>query len=148
MHRHNGFTLIEIAAVLVIIAILSTLAVKHMGGTGMSAYGEADRLVADLRYAQSLAMTRAQAVTVTVKVSCDSGESCWYLEGEEGELPFADGETERTVHDPKVSIAADTTVEFQYPDGKVDSDQTLTLQQGSHSIDVKVYGGTGYVEIQ
>lgn len=139
MHRHNGFTLIEIAAVLVIIAILSTLAVKHMGEGGMSVYGEADRLAADLRYAQSLAMTRAQTVTVTVTVSG------WGLE--DG-LRFADGETNRTIRDSKVSIVAGTEVEFQYPDGKVASDQTITLQRGSHSVDVKVYGETGYVEIQ
>jgi len=137
MPRHNGFTLIEIAAVLVIIAILSTLAVKHMGGTGMSVYGEADRLVADLRYAQSLAMTRGQDVTVSV-----SGNG-WSLGGG---LTFADGESNRTR--PEVSFAASTTVEFKYPDGKVDSDLTITLQRRSQSIDVKVYGGTGYVEIQ
>lgn len=137
-HSHNGFTLIEIAAVLVIIAILATLTIKHMGGGGIAMYGEADRLVADLRYAQSLAMTMAQDVTVTVT------ESGWGLEGG---LKFADGETNRTTR-PDVSFAAGTTVVFTYPDGKVDSDQTITLQRGSDSVNVKVYGETGYVEIQ
>jgi prepilin-type N-terminal cleavage/methylation domain-containing protein len=136
--NHNGFTLIEIAAVLVIIAILSTLAVKHMGSSGISMYGDADHLVADLRYAQSLAMSRGQDVTFTVT----SGG--WSLGGV---LHFADGETSRTTR-PGVSIASGTTVVFKYPDGTVDSDQTITLQRGSHSINVKVYGVTGYVEIQ
>jgi MSHA pilin protein MshC len=137
MANHKGFTLIEIAAVLVIIAILSVLAVKRMGGTGISAYGDADQLVADLRYAQSLAMTRAQDVTVTV-----TGNG-WSLGGG---LRFADGETNRTR--PEVSFPADTTVVFRNPDGKVDSDQTITLQRGTGSLVVKVYGETGYVEIE
>jgi prepilin-type N-terminal cleavage/methylation domain-containing protein len=139
-HSHNGFTLIEIAAVLVIIAILSTLSLKLMGSGGITMYGDADRLVADLRYAQSLAMTMAQDVTVTIE------EDGWKLEGG---LKFADGKTDRTddVSDD-VSIAAGTTVLFSSPDGKVDSDQTITLQRGSDSVNVKVHAETGYVEIQ
>jgi type II secretion system protein H len=138
LRRHSGFTLIEIAAVLVIIAILSTLAVKRMGGSGISAYGDADRLVADLRYAQSLAMTRAQDVTVTIT------GSGWNLSGG---LRFADSETSRTTRQG-VSFSASTSVIFRSPYGKVDSDQTITLLRGSDSIVVKVYGETGYVEIE
>jgi prepilin-type N-terminal cleavage/methylation domain-containing protein len=137
-HNHKGFTLIEIAATLVIIAILSFLAVRHMGGSEIFVYSDADRLMADLRYAQSLAMSRAQDVTVSV-----SGNG-WSLGGG---LAFADGETSRTTR-PEVSFASSTTVAFRYPDGRVDSDQTITLQRGGDSIGVKVYGETGYVEIQ
>jgi hypothetical protein len=39
-------------------------------------------------------------------------------------------------------------VVFRNPDGKVDSDQTITLQRGTGSLVVKVYGETGYVEIE
>lgn len=83
LRSHRGFTLIEIAAVLVIIAILSTLAVKHMGGSGISVYGDAKQLVADLRYAQTIAMTRApnnedEDDEVTVETTADG----WNLNGE------------------------------------------------------------------
>jgi len=138
MHHHSGFTLIEIAAVLVIIAILSTLAVKHMGGTGISAYSEADRLLADLRYAQSLSMTRTQDVIVNITTSG------WSLTGG---LKFADGKTSRTTREG-VSFSAATSVTFKAPSGKVESGQTITLQRGSDSIVVKVYEETGYVEIE
>ena len=135
---HNGFTLIEIAAVLIIIALLTTLAVKRMGNVGISAYGDADCLVADLRYAQSLSMTRTQDVTVNITTSG------WNLSGG---LRFADGEASRTTRQG-VSISASTSVIFRSSSGKVDSDQTITLQRRSDSIVVKVYGETGYVEIK
>ncbi len=134
----DGFTLIEMAAVLVIIALLTTLAVKRMGNVGISAYSDADRLVADLRYAQSLSMTRTQDVTVNVTTSG------WNLSGG---LRFADGEASRTSREG-VSFSAATSVTFRASSGKVDSDQTITLQRGSDSIVVKLYGETGYVEIE
>lgn len=137
-HSHNGFTLIEVTTVLVIISVLSVLAVKHMGGSQILVYGEADRLAADLQYAQSLAMSRAQDVAVAIT------GSGWHLGGG---FHFADGKTSRTTR-PEVTVADATTVVFRYPDGKVDTDRTITLQGRSGSIDVKVYGETGYVEIQ
>jgi prepilin-type N-terminal cleavage/methylation domain-containing protein len=141
--NHNGFTLIEIAAVLVIIAILSTLAVKHMGGSGISLYGEADRLVADLRYAQSLAMSRApddEDDEVTVKTSANG----WNLNGV---FSFPDGETGRTRSG--LSVSPDISITFEYPKGSVNlgSDTDIVLTRGSNTITVRVYDETGYVEI-
>jgi prepilin-type N-terminal cleavage/methylation domain-containing protein len=137
--NYNGFTLIEIAAVLVIIAILSTLAVRHMGSSGISVYGDADRLVADLRYAQSLAMTRSQNITVEIK------SNSWEI----SDLSFADGETARTEQGVTFPPGSRISITFKYPKGSVDlgSDQTITLQRGDNSIAVKVYDETGYVEI-
>lgn len=141
MIGRNGFTLIELAAVLVIIALLTTLAVKRMGNVGITAYSQADRLVSDLRYAQSLAMTRAQDVTVDITLTPNGWEFS------DAGLRFADGETSRTTRQG-VTFSASTSVTFKSPNGDVVSDQTITLQRGSDSIVVKVYGETGYVEIQ
>ncbi|EMS77757.1 MULTISPECIES: pilus assembly FimT family protein [Desulfotignum] len=153
---HSGFTLIEIAAVLVIIAILSVLAVKRMGGTGISAYGDADRLVADLRYAQSLAMTRAPDEggdydgEVTV-VTTDTG---WKLdnEGKTDKLWFADGAREDWKIEEGTTITQDVSITFKYPKGKMvnaaSDPTTITLQRGDNSIIINVYSETGYVEIQ
>jgi prepilin-type N-terminal cleavage/methylation domain-containing protein len=144
LRRHSGFTLIEIAAVLVIIAILSTLAVKRMGGSGISAYGDADRLVSDLRYAQSLAMSRApddEDDEVTVETTANG----WNLNGG---FSFQDGETGRTFSG--VSVSPGISITFEYPKGSVDlgSDTEIMLTRGTKTITVRVYDETGYVEIQ
>ncbi len=143
MIDRNGFTLIEIAAVLVIIALLSTLAVKRMGNVGISAYSEADRLISDLRYAQSLSMTRTRNVAVKITLSPDG----WKWEFSEAGLRFADGEKSRTARQ-RVSFSAGAIVTFMASSGKADSDHTITLQRGSNSIVVKVYEETGYAEIE
>jgi type II secretion system protein H len=155
LHCNSGFTLIEIAAVLVIIAILSTLAVTHMGGSKISLYGEADHLVADLRYAQTIAMTRApDGGEVTVKIEGDG----WYLlnnkdkDEEDKELWFADGKRDFwEVKDDSVTIAPNIDITFTYPKGAVDLGeldyQDIVLTRGNKSITIRVYDETGYVEI-
>ena len=138
---HNGFTLIEIAAVLIIIAIMTTLAVKHMGDAGISAYGDADSLVADLRYAQSLAMTRSQNITVAIS---KSNRWKWEI----SDFSFADGSKER---EPKHGVTfpsgSKIEIEFLAPQGTVVSEKTIELKRGKKIVKVKVYE-TGYVEIQ
>lgn len=165
---HSGFTLIEIAAVLVIIAILSTMAVKHMGSSGISIYGDADRLVADLRYAQSLAMTRAPDEDgvyngeVTITTTEDGDGWCLDQDGDgscldndekddEDKFWFADGAREDwELRDG--TITPDISITFKYPKGKVvnaaSDPTTITLQRGDNSIIINVYSETGYVEIQ
>jgi prepilin-type N-terminal cleavage/methylation domain-containing protein len=138
IYHHKGFTLIEIAAVLVIIAFLTTLAMKHMGGSEMSAYGDADRLVADLRYAQFLAMTRSQNITVEIK------SNRWEI----SPLSFADGEDDReTKHGVTFPSGSRIEIKFATPKGTVDSEKNIELKRGNKTIRVKVYK-TGYVEIQ
>jgi len=57
--NHKGFTLIELVMVIVLIGILAVVAVPKLGDMkGMKAGAFADKLEADIRYAQNLAMTR------------------------------------------------------------------------------------------
>jgi MSHA pilin protein MshC len=57
--NQKGFTLIELVMVIVLIGILAVIAVPQLGDmTGMKAGAFADKLEADIRYAQNLAMTR------------------------------------------------------------------------------------------
>ena len=156
-HSHNGFTLIEIAAVLVIVAILATLALKHMGGSGIKLYGEADRLVADLRYAQNIAMTRApndpdDEDYVKVEITANG----WYLPYNEGKndeekLWFANGKRDSWTVKDSVTITPNIDITFKYPKGAVELDsdhQEIVLTQGSKTITIRIYEETGYVEIQ
>ena len=151
----SGFTMLEVIAVLVILGIVSAVAISRVSGLGVSLYADADRLAADLRYAQSLAMTSAfRAIecesTVLIRIdadgwefgydSCESDDDVWRWR-------FADGGEKRDTS-PGVSITGND-VAFKYPSGNVDSDAdvTIELQKGNTDIDVKVHGITGYVEV-
>lgn len=142
----SGFTVLEVIAVLVILGIVSAVAISRVSGLGVSLYTDADRLAADLRYAQSLAMISAYRAgqydnTVLIRIDADGwkfGESGWR---------FADGEEQRSAS-RGVSITG-SDVAFKYPSGNVDSDAdvSIELQKGNTDIGVKVHGITGYVEV-
>jgi len=55
-HR-SGFTLIEVILVLLVLGVLAAVVIPRVGNLGDDVRAEAERLRANLRYAQSLAMT-------------------------------------------------------------------------------------------
>jgi prepilin-type N-terminal cleavage/methylation domain-containing protein len=63
--NHKGFTLIELVIVIVLIGIIAVFAAPRLGNiSSTKAAAFADKLRADIRYAQSLAMTRNQRYRV------------------------------------------------------------------------------------
>ena len=59
--RQKGFTLIELVIIIVLIGIIAAFAAPKLGNiTSTNAASFADKLRADLRYTQNLAMTRNQ----------------------------------------------------------------------------------------
>jgi len=65
--NQRGFTLVEIVAVMVTVTILAAYAVPHMMGSGgFAARTNADRLLAALQYAQTLAQRQGVATSVAI----------------------------------------------------------------------------------
>lgn len=68
-----GFTLLELLVVLLVLAIVAAVAIPMAVGTGdMQAVSAARMISADLQYAQNVAITTQQPVTVTFDVSGES----------------------------------------------------------------------------
>jgi prepilin-type N-terminal cleavage/methylation domain-containing protein len=66
----KGFTLIELVMVMVLIGILAAIIVPRMPSvTGTKSMAFADKLRADIRYAQDLAMTRGARARVDFSVA-------------------------------------------------------------------------------
>ncbi len=68
IHLKNiqGFTLIEVIMVIVILGILAVMPLINMPSGSLTADGQAQQLASDLRYTQSLAMTKAQRYRLVI----------------------------------------------------------------------------------
>jgi prepilin-type N-terminal cleavage/methylation domain-containing protein len=64
--NHAGFTLIEIIAVLIILAILTAVAVSRVGSNESDLRSELNNLKAALRYAQQMAIASDSTITITI----------------------------------------------------------------------------------
>lgn len=109
--NRKGFTLIELVVILVLLGIIAAFAAPRLGNvTDSNAAAFADKLRADIRYAQSLAMTEGRRYRVYVNalpapnpgyavVNDANGNSTW---GEAGELAIDPAEGN------PLSVALDT----------------------------------------
>ena len=56
----QGFTLIELIMVMVLLGVVATVTAMRMPGAGLNVSAQAEQLASDIRYTQSLAMGRGQ----------------------------------------------------------------------------------------
>lgn len=56
--REAGFTMVELIAILALVSLLAFMAAPRFPGGGMDVSSQAEQLAADIRYAQTLSMTR------------------------------------------------------------------------------------------
>ena len=60
IQKARGFTIIELVIVIILLAILAATVSMRMPGEGINLGAQAEQLASDVRYTQSLAMSRGQ----------------------------------------------------------------------------------------
>ena len=68
-YRVQGFSLLELVIVLILTGILSVYAINRWPGSSINLSAQADQLVADIRYTQSLAMSRGQRYRINLNAA-------------------------------------------------------------------------------
>ncbi len=155
MKTQSGFTLIELVAVLVLVAVLAVTVLPRMEGA-LALRGDAwrDQVVATLRQAQTIAVGHRRLVCVTVASSSLSvsiatsqpASSCaTALPGPDGDARWA-----RDTNAPATALSPSGSLFFQ-PSGRVTSDGAgLLATPGRITIsgqaDVQVVAETGHVQ--
>ena len=155
--KRNGFTLIELVMVIVLIGILAVIAAPKLPNvTTTNAGAFADKLRADVRYAQDLAMTRNQRYRVYfntapasaqgyVVVNDANGNGTWGEAGEIASDPAGSGNLSVTLNAGQyagitVSTPAGGFIEFNSL-GVPTAAATLTVTPGGWTVTITAQTG-------
>ena len=154
--RNRGFTLIELVAVIVIIAIAAMLAIPMFSSAaGIQIRAAADMMAADIEYAKSMAISRQKTYTVIFDESAES----YRIQDESGIISHpvthkdyvVNFKTDSRVNNVNIvdaDFASSEQVSFNYL-GSPDPDNggSVTLSADAETIMVTVEAVTGYVSI-
>jgi prepilin-type N-terminal cleavage/methylation domain-containing protein len=72
LHKTQGFSLIELSIVIILIAILAVMPFFNWPGSIVNLDGQAQQLAHDIRYAQSLAMSKGQRYRLVITTGTSS----------------------------------------------------------------------------
>ncbi len=153
--ENRGFTLIELIAVVVIIAIAAMLAIPMFSSAASTQVRvAADMIAADIEYAKSMAISRQE----TYKVIFDESAESYSIEDEDGVIshPVTHGDYvvnfKADSRVDKVNIvdadfgSSGERVSFTYL-GSPDNGGSITLSVGTRTVTITVETMTGYVSI-
>ncbi len=141
-HR-AGFTLIEIIAILITLAIFSAIAMSRVSSSPASLRTELNDLKAALRYAQQTAIASDSTISFSINVTAN-GYSL-VRTGGTGNQPLLPGEGSSSHTFNGVSATAGT-FSFNEWGGLATGSATATIltQSGGGSKTINVIAGTGY----
>lgn len=149
LSRCDGFSLIELIVVIVIVGVLSVVAVPRMlSRDGLAARGHYDELAQALRYAQKRALASGCSTRVAVTgngfaVQRTAGADCsggWTDEAHPSRRADA-----FSASWSGSSISSPSTVVFA-PSGAPDSGRSFTISGGDFAATLTVHADTGYVQ--
>ena len=152
--NRKGFTLIELVMVIVLLAILAKYAAPRLGNiTATNAGAFTDKLRADIRYAQNLAMTQNRRYRVYFNgnpapvagyavVNDANGNGTWGEAGEFAANPAAGGNlsVSLTGQYAGITIAAGGFIEFNSL-GAPTSAATVTVSPGNQTVTITAQTG-------
>ncbi len=124
--KANGFTLLEIVALLIIIGILSAVAIARVSDTGAEEAGEIELLKTNLRFAQTRSMSQGLDTVWGIRIESDKYILIEIENGNEEDSSFPFPASDSATHSfENINIVSETgSVEFDFL-GRPSFDGTL-----------------------
>lgn len=152
----RGFTLIEFVIVIVVIAVLAATASLYTPGDGVNVSAQAEQLASDIRYTQSLAMSRGQRFRLNLTAGSyqitDPNGIAQTHPGTGTSAAVSLGSTVLSGYNPPLNnayVAFDSLgVPYTDPTTALVAQASLTLTAKGEAISVRVVPQTGRVKVQ
>jgi len=152
--KQQGFSLLELVATLIIIALLSSAAISRWSASSFNLPAQAEQLIADIRYIQSLSMTRGQRFRINFsadRYSLSNRDNSSTLLHPATNLPeslldnniILSTSHNSLVFDGNGTPYSDATL----PGTALNSNATVTLTAGSESRTIQISPETGRVRL-
>jgi type II secretion system protein H len=152
-----GFSLVELVVVMIIVAVLAFVALPRTNNDATMLAAEAERLAAEIRYAQSLAMTRGQPHWIAFS----GGNGYQFFQSGAVAVPHPAGEaspvkmqtgTTFSLASLPNSLVAFNGLGTPYTDSTpvssvLATNADITVLRGTESRVVRVYSTTGFVRV-
>jgi len=152
--RQHGFSLIELVATLVIIAILSTTAISRWSAGSFNLPAQGEQLAADIRYTQTLSMTRGQRYRINFSVDR------YWLSNRDGSITVIHPASNlaETLLPSNITLSTSNNIlifdgngtpysDSALPGTPLATNATITLTTGSESRTIQISPETGRVKL-
>ena len=141
-HDRNGFTLVELLSILMILGVVALVAASRITSMNVDATVEADRLKANLRFAQYLAMSNN---TVAYSVTIASGSYTLQEDGVAAAVNFPDSGSPTHSFGGGVSVTSGTgTLTFDEWGSPGTTNYVITISDGSPT-NITITRNTGFI---
>lgn len=149
-----GFSLLELLVVIIILAIAAAIVIPNVSGAkGIEAMSAARIITSDLQYAQNVAITYQNPVTVTFNpagesysLSNTSGPLIHPMTKEAYSTSFGSQSDFESVDIVSANFAGNSSVSFDEL-GTPNNAGTVTVQAGSYAYQISVAVATGRVTV-
>lgn len=141
----RGFTILEVAAVLVILGILTAIAVSRFTASGNELYTERDLLRSNLRFAQFKALSNNTDAATTWGISFSGGSYTLQQNGAGATVYFPSDNSATHTLSGNVTVSSPTSVTYNFWGSPGTADITVTLNQGGQTTSFTVTRITGFI---
>jgi len=150
--NQQGFTLIELVATLIIVALLSIMAISRWSASSFNLPAQAEQLVADIRYTQTLSMTRGQRFRINFAAdrywlsNRDGSSNILHPASNQAESLLSNNITLSASHPSLVFDGNGTPYsDATLPGTALNTNATITLTAGSETQTLQISPETGRV---